>query len=176
MRTLLLLIALAGAQTPGGGPGDPLDPTTQAMASEPALIPGLPPGAPPPADQIDVVAQAIGQGLRCPVCQGLSVADSTSNAAVMMQRRVRELVAAGYSRQEIEDFFVGKYGEWVLLAPPNEGMNRVVWIGPALAAAVGLLIAGTFVRGGSGAPPPTPPARPSDDPYKARLLSEVEDD
>jgi hypothetical protein len=85
--------------------------------------------------------------------------------------------SAGYSRQEIEDFFVGKYGEWVLLAPPNQGMNRIVWIGPALAAAIGLIIAGTFVRGGSSAPPPSPsPAARPDDPYKARLLSEVEDD
>lgn len=174
MKTLLLLAALAAAAPPGD---ERVDATTEALASEPALIPGLPPGTPPPATEVDAVAQAIGQGLRCPVCQGLSVADSTSNAAVMMQRRIRELVAAGYSRQEIEDFFVGKYGEWVLLAPPNQGMNRIVWIGPALAAAIGLIIAGTFVRGGSSAPPPSPsPAARPDDPYKARLLSEVEDD
>ncbi|MGH7810957.1 MAG: cytochrome c-type biogenesis protein, partial [Candidatus Binatia bacterium] len=52
--------------------------------------------------------------LRCVVCQNLSVADSPSEMAQQMRAIVREQVEAGKSAQEIKEFFVSKYGEWVL--------------------------------------------------------------
>jgi cytochrome c-type biogenesis protein CcmH len=143
---------------------------------EPVDIPGLPPGPPPPADQVESMAREIGSGLRCPVCQGLSVADSTSNAAVLMQRRIQELVRQGYTKVEIEDYFVGRYGEWVLLFPRGAGMNRLVWIGPLLATGLGLLIATTFLKGGRAAPTPPTKAPSGSDPYVDRLLREVDDE
>jgi len=103
----------------------------------PEPIEGVTPDSTAPAD-VEAVARQIGLGLRCPVCQGLSAADSTSPAAVNMQRRIRELVAQGYSRAQIEAYFVSRYGEWVLLAPTGEGLNQVVWIGPAAALVVAL--------------------------------------
>lgn len=144
------------------------------VAEEVGLLPGLPPGPPPPADQVDALTQAIASQLRCPVCQGLSVADSTAPTAVQLQHRVRELVAAGYSRQEIEDYFVSKYGEWILLEPTRGGLNSIVWIGPLLAAALGLLAALSFVR--ESEEQHAPPKRDPDDPYAASLLAEVDDD
>lgn len=187
MRPLLLLMLLAGPPAIAGDPDEPADPTTLQMAAEDARIPGVPPGAPPPPDQVQALAREIASELRCPVCQGLSVADSTSSAAVLMNKRVQELVAQGYTREEIDQYFISKYGEWVLLAPTSEGMNKVVWIGPAIAAALGLLLSLTFLRGESGAKPAgaasegeahgsTPPVPTEEDPYARRILAEVDDD
>jgi cytochrome c-type biogenesis protein CcmH len=162
------------AAPPVAAAADP--PAEEAADDEPVDIPGLPPGPPPPADQVESMAREIGSGLRCPVCQGLSVADSTSNAAVLMQRRIQELVRQGYTKVEIEDYFVGRYGEWVLLFPRGAGMNRLVWIGPLLATGLGLLIATTFLKGGRAAPTPPTKAPSGSDPYVDRLLREVDDE
>src|SRR5512138_2893201 len=55
--------------------------------------------------------------LRCVVCQNLSVADSPSEMANQMRAIVRQQLTEGKNPQQIKDFFVSKYGEWVLLAP-----------------------------------------------------------
>lgn len=140
-------------------------------------IEGVEPAGPPPAN-VDEVARRIAMGLRCPVCQGLSAGDSTSPAAVNMQRRVRELVAQGYSQQQIEDWFITRYGEWVLLSPRNQGFNQIVWLGPAGALVLGLGIALAVVgrrrSSATGAPAAPPPSEP-DDPYARALLAEAEE-
>lgn len=151
---------------PGTDPDDP------AWAA--GLIPGLDPGPPPPSADVDRLAHEIGLTLRCPVCQGLSVADSTSVAAVQMQRRIRELVGLGYTRADIEDYFVSRYGEWILLSPTAGGLNLLVWLGPLLAAGLGLGLASTFLRAPAARPAPAAPT--ADDPYTRRLLAEVDDD
>jgi cytochrome c-type biogenesis protein CcmH len=154
----------------------------EAQAEEPAVeqvesigIPDVLPGPVPSEEEVDVLTQKISAGLRCPVCQGLSVADSTSAAAVQMQHRIRELVALGYSRQAIEDYFTSKYGEWVLLDPTSSGLNRIIWIGPLLAALLGLIAAMTFLQA-SEEEEPLPPLDLNDDPYASSLLAEVDDD
>ena len=76
--------------------------------------------------------QALGKQLRCPMCQGLSIADSGSSAARAQMDKVRELVAAGKTDREIRDFFTSRYGEWALLEPPASGMNLLVWLLPLL--------------------------------------------
>jgi cytochrome c-type biogenesis protein CcmH len=181
LRALPLLIAAASlALDARAAKGDDvIDPTTASLQGQPPLIEGVEPGPPPPDDQVDARTQAITSVLRCPVCQGLSVADSTSAAAVMMQRHTRALVAAGYDPMDIEDYYVSKYGQFILLDPKDDGMNRLAWVGPLLAAGFGLWMAATFLRVSSsrGAAPAAASALPGDrDPYAQRLLSEVDDD
>ena len=89
-------------------------------------IDGVTPGTPPPEHLVPMIAQDVGSRLRSPACQGLSVADCTSEAAVLMQRRIHDLVAMGYTSQDIFAYFVSGYGEWVLLAPTREGLNWIV--------------------------------------------------
>ena len=80
----------------------------------------------------------ISSELRCVVCQNLSVADSPSDLAKEMRNVVREQVQGGKSSEEIQAYFVSRYGEYVLLSPPKRGFNLVVWGLPFLAiAAVG---------------------------------------
>lgn len=141
-------------------------------------IPGLPPGEPPPVEQVDALAQDIAEGLRCPVCQGMSVADSTTPTAVQMQRRIHELVAMGYTEGQIIDFFIDRYGEFVLLEPPREGINWLIWIGPGVAGGLGIVAAfmalSGFRREEDGAPRRSIPSVDEIDPFEARLLAELE--
>jgi len=86
-------------------------------------------------------AEAIGAVLRCPVCQGMPIVDSPAKMAIEMMDVVNEKVAAGESEEEIINYFIGRYGEWVLLRPTAEGFNVLVWILPPLA----LLLAFAFI-------------------------------
>jgi len=122
--------------------------------------------------------QALGKQLRCPMCQGLSIADSSSSAARAQMDKVRELVAAGKSDREIRDYFTSRYGEWALLDPPASGMNLLVWLLPLLLlVGGGLAIALTMRR-----PVPVAPAAtagteertpPADDPYLEAVRAEL---
>lgn len=175
MRVLLLALALTAAAS------DDLPPQVPApAASAEALIPGMVPGPPPPADQVADRAHRIALKLRCPVCQGQSVADSTSEAAVSMQRRIREMVAAGYTQQQIEDYFVDRYGEWVLLDPPATGLNWLIWLAPGLAAGVALTWAASVVvqwrrEPEDPVPLPSDTGQVAKDKFEERLLAELDE-
>ena len=89
----------------------------------------------------DVAAQ-----LRCVVCQSLSVADSPSETANQMRGIIRERLAAGESPAEVRAYFVEKYGEWILLAPPKSGFNLLVWVVPFAALGLGLVLVAVVLR------------------------------
>lgn len=102
---------------------------------------------PPPAARVDardeVLERAyvrVAKQLRCPVCQQLSILDSPAELVVQMRAVVRERLEAGESEDEILAYFVSKYGQWVLLDPPKEGFNLVVWLTPLV-----LLLGGAAV-------------------------------
>ena len=84
--------------------------------------------------------------LRCVVCQNLSVADSPSEMARQMRVIVRERLEAGESPTEVVQYFVDRYGEWILLSPRRRGFNLLVWFAPLAAVAVGLAIVAVLVR------------------------------
>ncbi|MEX1183585.1 MAG: cytochrome c-type biogenesis protein [Gemmatimonadota bacterium] len=89
----------------------------------------------------DVAAQ-----LRCVVCQGLSIQDSPSSLAQEMRAVVREQLAAGKSPDEVKQFFVDKYGEWVLLQPRASGFNLLVYALPVLMLIGGAVFVGVTAR------------------------------
>lgn len=91
---------------------------------------------PPTAEVVEDRTYSLGKILRCPVCQGLSVADSRSDAAVAMKNRIKELVALGYSDEQIIDYFVGRYGEFTLLRPKDK--HWFVWFAPTVAVVIGI--------------------------------------
>ena len=96
-----------------------------------------PQGTPLQGPALEQRTQEIASGLRCPVCQGLSIADSPSEMAVNMKAEVRSMVAKGYTREQIETYFVRSYGEFVLLEPKFQGVNALVWILPVAALLLG---------------------------------------
>jgi cytochrome c-type biogenesis protein CcmH len=93
----------------------------------------------------DVVHEVAVQ-LRCVVCQNLSVADSPSEMASQMRAIIRERLAAGESPAEVQRYFVERYGEWILLAPPRRGFNLLVWLLPLAAVLAGLAAAAMLIR------------------------------
>lgn len=94
----------------------------------------------------EAVVQEIGSGLRCVVCQNLSVADSPSEMANQMRGVIRERLAAGDTPEQVVHYFVGKYGEWILLAPAPHGFNLVVWVAPVFAVLIGLGVVALLLR------------------------------
>lgn len=82
-------------------------------------------------------ARRLASGLRCPVCQGLSVADSPSSTARAIADDIRRRIEAGQSDGEIRQAYVDSYGEWVLLEPPGRGLGSLVWVLPV----AGLILA-----------------------------------
>ena len=175
MSAMMLSVWLAAAPV-GAQDGPP--PTTTSGVQAPAVPGGLaePPAfAPPDTETARKRTRVIGSGLRCPVCQGLSVADSNANSAQVMFDRIGELVRLGYSKQQIEDYFVERYGEWVLLAPPAEGLHWIIWLGPVVAFVVGAGAIGLRARRSSVAPAvATSAPAPTADPYRDRILAELE--
>lgn len=91
----------------------------------------------------------VASGLRCPVCQGLSIADSPSELALEMKGLVREQLAAGKTPDQIRAYFIGKYGEWVLLEPKAEGLNLLVYVLPLTLVVGGALFVIRYVRANS---------------------------
>ena len=98
------------------------------------------------APDIDEQTRAIAQELRCVVCQNLSVADSPSEMAQQMRGIVREQLAAGKTPQQVKDFFVSKYGQWVLLAPTTQGFSLLVWVLPFVVLIAGVVCGFWFIR------------------------------
>jgi cytochrome c-type biogenesis protein CcmH len=78
----------------------------------------------------------IARELRCPVCQGESAAESNAGIAVEMRRIIAEQLAQGKSETEIRQFFVERYGDWILYEPPARGPTLWVWLSPLIGLAL----------------------------------------
>jgi cytochrome c-type biogenesis protein CcmH len=98
-----------------------------------ALLFADPSGA---AEHLEEQMRQIASGLRCPVCQNLSVADSPSEMAQEMRALIVDELRAGKRPEEIRAYFVSKYGEWILLSPTPRGFGLLVWVLPGLGAVV----------------------------------------
>ena len=83
---------------------------------------------------------ALGSRIKCPVCQGEPIADSPSETARAMMDIVAERVAAGETDDQIEDYFVSRYGEGILLDPRFETRTLALWLLPAVALIAGILL------------------------------------
>lgn len=80
-------------------------------------------------------AHRIATGIRCPTCRSQSMADSDAPAAKAGRDEILRRVQSGQSDAEIRAYFVGRYGEAILLAPPRSGFSALVWVLPLLAVA-----------------------------------------
>jgi cytochrome c-type biogenesis protein CcmH len=101
-----------------------------------------------PAERLpDPAQEARARGLftevRCLVCQNESIDDSSAELAQDLRKVVREQVVAGRTDQQIREFLVDRYGEFVLLKPSFSMANLALWLAPLLVGliGVGLLIA-----------------------------------
>jgi cytochrome c-type biogenesis protein CcmH len=89
---------------------------------------------------LETRARALSKELRCLVCQNQSIDDSAAPLARDLRVLVRERLTGGDSDQQVLDFLVARYGEFVLLKPRFAWHNALLWLGPP-----GLLIGGALV-------------------------------
>lgn len=95
---------------------------------------------PSPAARVERLAAQ----LRCPTCQGLSVADSPASTARAIKEDLARRVDEGQSDDQIKAQYVDRYGEWILLRPRSSGVATLVWALPVaalVAAGAGLILA-----------------------------------
>ena len=114
MRILVLLWLLAG---PALAISDPAE-----MLADPAQ---------------EARAEAVGHQLRCLVCQNESIEDSNADLAKDLRRLVRQRIAAGDDDAATTAWVVARYGDFVRLRPPVNGVTALLWGSPFLAVGVG---------------------------------------
>jgi cytochrome c-type biogenesis protein CcmH len=133
----------------------------QLQVPDAAQFVGPPKGTPATGEALAQRTNEVGALLRCPVCQGMSVADSPAEMAVNMKHQVRELLARGYTEEQILQYFELSYGEFVLLRPKSP----VLWMLPVVALILGAAVVFVKLRKLEQAPP-VPQA---DDAYLSRV-------
>jgi cytochrome c-type biogenesis protein CcmH len=132
--TLLLAVAVpALAQAPDAGPQVAVD-----QADLDRLGPAQ--GRALAGDELVERTEAVAALMRCPSCQGLSVADSHTPASAAMRAKIERLLALGYSEDQVLSYFEASFGEFIRLAPRPRGFNLVVWIAPVAALLIGFTL------------------------------------
>jgi cytochrome c-type biogenesis protein CcmH len=198
MKTIIVVLALFGGATAAqpalsgaeGAVESPASPTAEAAIApqagatpetlkvpDAAQFVGPPQGTPLSGDALTQRTTEIGHLLRCPVCQGMAISDSPAEMAVNMKGQVRELLARGYTEEQILKYFELSYGQFVLLKPKFEGVTGMVWVLPVLALLIGAVIVFIKFRKLEQAPPATSNQKPAtvEDPYLARVRDLVGD-
>ncbi len=158
MRPNLIVTAFVAAALLGFSPG----PAQAIVAGEELDDPVL-----------EARARDISKTLRCLVCQNQTIDESNAALAKDLRLLVRERLVAGDSDQEVKDFIVVRYGDFVLLKPPFKPITYALWLGPGLF----LLLAGAgiavFLRRQSRRAPTA--EAPLDDDERRRLESLLDD-
>jgi cytochrome c-type biogenesis protein CcmH len=124
LRSLAMVFALLSAQV--------------ALAVQPDEI------LPDPA--LEARARVLSKELRCMVCQNQSIDDSDAPLARDLRLLVRERLKGGESDQQVLDFLVARYGNFVLLKPPFNWHTALLWVGPPTALVGGALVLLLFAR------------------------------
>jgi len=139
------------------------------------LVPALAQEAQLADPKLELRARDLSREIRCVVCQSQSVADSDADIARELRVLIREQIAAGKSDQEIRDYLVARYGDFVLFDPPFKASTYVLWIGPfavLVCAAIGVVL---FFRRRAQDPARPRALNPDEQSRVARLLHDKAD-
>jgi cytochrome c-type biogenesis protein CcmH len=127
--------------------------------------------APPAADdpQLEQRVMELSSQLRCLVCQNQTIADSTADLATDLRNQVRDQMKRGSTNQQIIDYMVERYGDFVLYKPPVKSTTLLLWAGPFVLLLVGL--AALFYRVSRRPSAPTPQLTEAEHARAAALLA-----
>lgn len=90
--------------------------------------------------------QKLSEELRCLVCQNQTIADSNAELAQDLRREVRSMIKDGKTDNEIVDFMVTRYGDFVLYRPPVKGITLLLWGGPIALLLIALYVLQRYLR------------------------------
>jgi len=119
---------------------------------------------------LEARARALSKELRCLVCQNESIDESHAELAHDIRALLRERLEQGDSDEQVRQFLVSRYGEFVLLKPPFEPATYALWLGPPALLAVGAVALLLRLRRRAGAE--APPLSEAERRRLARLLEE----
>jgi cytochrome c-type biogenesis protein CcmH len=145
-----------------------------SIAAQSVWAQGTGPGGAVTDDDVNRIAKQ----LFCPVCENVPLDVCPTQACKQWRATIREKLEAGWSEQQIKDYFAQQYGERVLAQPSTRGLNLFIWLIPPIAIAGGALVWWRFIRGmtqrrpapaTADSPPPV-----ADDKYAALLEKELE--
>lgn len=117
---------------------------TAIEPSQAAPQPAAPAGRSDP--QTDTRLKTLEEDLRCLVCQNQSLADSPSEWADGMRAQIRDKIDEGATDQEIIDFLIARYGDFVTYKPPLKPSTYILWFGPVLVLLLAVAIVLLYVR------------------------------
>lgn len=78
--------------------------------------------------------------LRCPKCQNQDIADSNAGLAKDLRDKTYQMVRAGKDKQEVVDYMVARYGNFILYNPPLMASTLILWLGPLLVIVIGVVM------------------------------------
>ena len=117
---------------------------------------------------LEARARVISRDLRCPVCQGENIDDSGAPISRDLRLAVRERLVAGDSDEQVVDYIVNRYGEFVLFKPRSNGSGLILWLaGPAMLLLGGAIAFTTLRR---KTPEPATPLSKADQARLAELI------
>jgi len=99
-----------------------------------------------PDPALEARARNLQRQFRCLVCQGESVDESNSDFSADIRHLVRQQIVQGKSDQEIEDFLVARYGDFILMKPPVQSDTWLLWLAPFLVLGVAGSVAWVTVK------------------------------
>lgn len=99
----------------------------------------------PPTPSPDEV-NAIAKGMYCPVCENIPLDVCGTQACAQWRQQIADLLAQGYSEEEIHEYFVQQYGDRVLAEPPRRGLNWLVYIVPPVVVIAGAAFLVLYLR------------------------------
>lgn len=128
-------------------------------------------------DQVNAIAKE----MYCPVCENTPLDVCPTQACIEWRELIRDLLAEGKSEAEIKQYFVDRFGDRVLAAPPARGLNWLVYVIPPIAILAGVVILYSAIRAWRRPMPPasetpevgTPSETTSNDEYTRRLEEEL---
>ena len=90
--------------------------------------------------------KVLAEELRCLVCQNQTIADSNAPLAVDLRTQIRTQIAPGASDDQIRDYMVQRYGDFVLYKPPFKAATALLWVGPFVLVVAGMGTLAVMVR------------------------------
>ena len=105
------------------------------------------------SDKTEKIFHKLSEELRCLVCQNQNIAESNADLAKDLRLEIYTMLTEGKTEEEIVDFMVQRYGDYVLYRPPFKPMTWLLWFGPVIVFIFGLIYAVRFMKSQSSEAP-----------------------